>query len=223
MTETAKKRRWPKRVVRCAIALVCLVAVLYAGMKLWSSLAVSHDAPVIGTSLDTAWHAQIGVTTKWYETALNRVGARRYDLRSAAGDPEAILDSIDALLLTGGGDVDPTLYDGNSENAKMVDRDRDRFEMALIEGALNRDMPILGVCRGIQILNVAKGGTLRDLRDDPQSAELHGIGLDSMAAHEVTIAERTKLAKLLAQAGTRSTRFTDKPSARSPNRSASPP
>ena len=100
-------------------------------------------------------------------------------------------------MLAGGGDVDPELYGGDPGGAKLVDRARDDFELALIRGALKRDMPILGICRGIQILNVAQGGALRSLRDDPRLAENHGIGLDSFDAHEVTIVEGSKLAELL--------------------------
>jgi len=80
---------------------------------------------------------------------------------------------------------------------QLVDRDRDQFELALIEGALERDMPILGICRGIQILNVARGGTLRNLRDNAQLASLHGMEVDSMAAHEVDILADSRLAELL--------------------------
>ncbi|MFH1268253.1 MAG: gamma-glutamyl-gamma-aminobutyrate hydrolase family protein, partial [Planctomycetota bacterium] len=134
-----------------------------------------RHAPVIGLSLDTAWHARVGITTTGYEVGLSRAGGRILELRSGGASPEEILGRIDALLLAGGGDIDPELYGGAAADAQLVDPDRDRFELALIQGALEREMPILGICRGIQILNVSQGGTVRNLRDDAKLADAHGI------------------------------------------------
>ena len=126
-----------------------------------------------------------------------RVGARFRSIRPGEGSPEGILDGLDGLLLTGGGDVDPELYGAPLGSAKLVDRHRDDFEIVLIRSALGRDLPILAVCRGIQILNVAHGGSLQDLRSKPKANRLHGIDLDSLRAHEVTILPATHLADAL--------------------------
>ena len=75
---------------------------------------------------------------------------------------EAILDRIDGLLFSGGGDIEPARY-GDAEvhdNTYGIDDLRDRFELDLFMGAIRRDMPILCICRGIQVANVALGGTL---------------------------------------------------------------
>jgi putative glutamine amidotransferase len=79
-----------------------------------------------------------------------------------ANNVETILDRIDGLLFSGGGDVDPARYGDASvhENTYGIDELRDQFELELFIGALNRDMPVLCICRGIQIANVALGGTL---------------------------------------------------------------
>jgi putative glutamine amidotransferase len=74
-------------------------------------------------------------------------------------DPEAVLSHCDAILLTGGGDVDPELY-GSDIDAEDVYRARDEFELELSRRALERDVPLLAICRGHQVLNVALGGTL---------------------------------------------------------------
>jgi putative glutamine amidotransferase len=81
-------------------------------------------------------------------------------------DAAALLDRLDGLLLSGGIDVDPALY-GRPRHPKLgrVDRRRDDFELALTREALARDLPILAICRGHQVLNVATGGTL--LQDIP--------------------------------------------------------
>jgi putative glutamine amidotransferase len=76
-------------------------------------------------------------------------------------DAGALLDRLDGLLLSGGADVDPALY-GQAPHAKLgrVVRNRDEFEVALCREALRRDLPVLAICRGQQVLNVATGGTL---------------------------------------------------------------
>ena len=129
-------------------------------------------------------------------------------MRPGEEDPSRLLDQIDGLLLTGGGDVDPTLYGGSAATAKLVDRQRDDFEIALIAGALERDLPILGICRGVQILNVECGGTLRSLQVDPQLSKRHGIGRSSFDAHEVVIPADSRLAELEGAAPVASTRST---------------
>ena len=187
-------RKWLRRSL-----LVCvgLALVGYVSVKVWRWAAIPADAPVVGISYDTAWHARARISTKNYEIALTRAGAKVLELDSERDRPDDVLDRIDALMLTGGGDIDPALFGGDPALAHLVDRGRDDFEIALIRGALERDMPILGICRGIQILNVLEGGTLRSLREDPQLSKTHGITLSSMSAHDVEIADGSKLAGIL--------------------------
>jgi putative glutamine amidotransferase len=74
---------------------------------------------------------------------------------------DAFLRSIDGLLFTGGGDIDPARYGGNGHDAVyMVNRDRDQLELSMAKLALAQGLPILAVCRGIQVINVSLGGTL---------------------------------------------------------------
>ena len=193
-----KRKRRGRRLLRWAVGTPMVLLVLaYAAFRIWQWLAVPKDAPVIGVSLDTAWHSRLGISDKTYEIAITRVGAKMKRVRPENGSPDAILDEIDALFLTGGGDIDPALYGGQPGLAKLVDRRRDDFEIALIRGALDRDMPILGVCRGIQILNVACGGAIRNLRDNPQLHDTHGIALDSWRAHSVAVTTGSRVAQLV--------------------------
>jgi putative glutamine amidotransferase len=77
------------------------------------------------------------------------------------GHADAMLDGLDGLLLSGGGDIDPARYGGVAvPEVDGVDPARDAWELALVERALERGMPVLGVCRGAQVINVATGGTL---------------------------------------------------------------
>lgn len=121
----------------------------------------------------------------------------------APGRPEdapALLDRVQGLLLSGGSDVDPALY-GAHPHAKLgrVVRERDEFELALCRAALERDMPILAICRGHQVLNVATGGTL--VQDIPSEVK-EPLDHDSAAqrwerTHEVDILQRTRLRAIL--------------------------
>jgi putative glutamine amidotransferase len=78
-----------------------------------------------------------------------------------ADDPDELLDRIDGLMLTGGTDLDPALYGEEPHpETQAFQRDRDEFEIAVAMRAIERDMPVLGICRGMQVLNVAHGGSL---------------------------------------------------------------
>ncbi|OAU91063.1 glutamine amidotransferase, partial [Lacticaseibacillus rhamnosus] len=110
---------------------------------------------------------------------------------------------IDGLMLPGGPDVDPTFY-GEEPHPKigMTLYQKDRFEIALIKAALAADKPIFGICRGIQIMNVAMGGTLyQDLESQyPELKIQHPQAtLGQFATHHVELTAGSKLAKLYGQ------------------------
>jgi putative glutamine amidotransferase len=86
-----------------------------------------------------------------------------------ADDPQESLSRVDGLLLTGGPDVDPSLYGQTPHPSTVVDRERDEFEVPLSREAVARDVPLFAICRGVQVLNVAAGGTL--MQDIPSAIE----------------------------------------------------
>jgi putative glutamine amidotransferase len=106
----------------------------------------------------------------------------------AAETPDELLDRIDGLMLGGGSDVDASSHgsDPHPETAG-TNLDRDRFEIALAQRALERDLPLLGVCRGMQVLNVATGGTLEQHLPDRLGHDLHRPTPGSWAEHEITL------------------------------------
>jgi putative glutamine amidotransferase len=108
--------------------------------------------------------------------------------RRALQDPGELLDRVDALVLGGGADIDPEDR-GIERHPETVgtNPDRDRFEIALARGALERGIPLLGVCRGMQVLNVACGGTLDQHIPDRLGHEIHRPVPGSWAEHEVRI------------------------------------
>lgn len=114
-----------------------------------------------------------------------------------------ILDMVDGLLFSGGADLDPSLYGDASVHPQTygIDKPRDRFELSLIASALERDMPMLCICRGIQVLNVALGGTLiQDIPDQlnrEQPHRQHELGIDSsQPSHSVEAAPDSLLAAI---------------------------
>lgn len=138
--------------------------------------------------------------THTYRNGVTRAGG--IPVLLAPVDDDAVphlLDRIDGLLLTGGGDVDPTLY-GSRPSKEMygIDPDRDRFEMALARHAFQRRLPVLAICRGIQILNVALGGSLiEDIPNEIGSDDHAKIGEEVFVAHQrVRLDETCGLASL---------------------------
>ncbi|MHB8691097.1 MAG: gamma-glutamyl-gamma-aminobutyrate hydrolase family protein [Solirubrobacteraceae bacterium] len=89
-------------------------------------------------------------------------------------DPGQVLDRIDGLILAGGADVDPATYGADPHPATNgTVPERDRTEVALLRAAIERDMPVLGICRGMQVLNAARGGTLIQHLPDVVEHEEH--------------------------------------------------
>ncbi|MCW3048519.1 MAG: gamma-glutamyl-gamma-aminobutyrate hydrolase family protein [Solirubrobacterales bacterium] len=107
-------------------------------------------------------------------------------------DPDEVLDLLDGLVLAGGADIDPATYgaEPHAETHGTVP-ERDSFEVALARRAIERDMPFLGICRGMQLLNVALGGTL--LQHLPESHGHHEhrrvVGSFDGADHQVRLAD----------------------------------
>ena len=135
-----------------------------------------------------------------YEHSLERVGLE-WRLLTPEQDPATALDGLDGVVLSGGGDIDPALY-GEAPHATFSPDEpgRDQFELALSRAAIERRCPVLAICRGVQVLNVAVGGTL--VQDIP--SEMPG-GLDHQVrttpttiAHEVWVTAGTRLAQMMA-------------------------
>jgi putative glutamine amidotransferase len=153
---------------------------------------------------------RLGRTDKWpysraaalpyaYVDAVVRAGGQPVIVNDAR-DPKALLGRVDALVLTGGPDVDPQRYHEDAHPSVYgVDAADDDFECALAEAATVRSIPTLAICRGIQILNVARGGTLyQHIADDPGVAPHGQPGVAGGARqHEVVLDADSLLAEVM--------------------------
>jgi len=111
-----------------------------------------------------------------------------------------VLDGLDGLVITGGKDVDPARY-GQAPHPKTDEprHDRDEWELALLARALKRGLPVLGICRGAQVLNVALGGTLHQHLPDVVGHSRHQAGNAVFSTSRVHVAPGTRLATLIGQ------------------------
>jgi putative glutamine amidotransferase len=134
-----------------------------------------------------------------YITSLEKAGARVKVLEPGRDPLPAALEECDGLLLTGGVDVDPAEYGEAPHPTVELDPARDDYELALARLAIEKDMPLLAICRGSQVLNVAAGGSLiQDLPSQHPGAIGHAVTESKDAiAHDVAIAPGTCLSVLL--------------------------
>ena len=164
-------------------------------------------APLIGicTALERArwgvWDQRAALVPFSYVTALQAAGAVALALPpdpAVAAAPDIVLDLVDGLLVAGGADVDPELYGAPRDpHTQHTVRERDDFEIALTGRALERDIPFLGICRGMQVLNVARGGTL--IQDLPthfgHREHLRVVGGFEDAQHHVHLTPGSRAAR----------------------------
>ncbi|MFJ9948302.1 gamma-glutamyl-gamma-aminobutyrate hydrolase family protein [Kitasatospora sp. NPDC091207] len=156
--------------------------------------------PLIGITsyLDEAawgvWRQPAAVLPRTYLDCVSRAGGTPVLLPPQDGGVERLIGALDGLLLAGGADLDPALYGADPHpRTGRPQPQRDRWESELLAAALDRDLPVLGVCRGLQLLNVALGGDLVQHLPD----ESHQTLPAAYVRQEVTIRPGSRLGAVL--------------------------
>jgi putative glutamine amidotransferase len=170
------------------------------------------ERPVIGlcAALERAqwsvWDQQVILLPRNYIDAVQQAGGFALILapdRRLIEDPDEALQLIDGLVLAGGADIDPGSY-GEQAHAETVGTvpERDRFEIALTAAAIERDLPVLGICRGMQLINVARGGTLLQHLPDQFGHHEHRrvVGSFDGADHDVQLLAGTLALRVAGEA-----------------------
>ncbi|MCH7689025.1 MAG: gamma-glutamyl-gamma-aminobutyrate hydrolase family protein, partial [Planctomycetes bacterium] len=155
----------------------------------------------------------IGITTYGQDEERHFLLPREYvdSVRRAGGLPmlippgesriEKILERVDGLILTGGGDLDPVHYNGSQhESIYMLDAERDTSELNLAKTAIESGFPVLGICRGLQLINVALGGSLIEhLPDVVGEKVIHRLPPREPTEHAITVHQESRLAGILGE------------------------
>jgi len=151
------------------------------------------------------WDVRAAFLPQQYFEAVTSCGAAAVLLPpqpAAESTAEAVLAGLDGLVLTGGVDVQPELYGAQRHPQTDAARaDRDAWELALLRGAGRRGIPVFGICRGLQLINVAYGGTLHQHLPDALRTERYRAGRGVFTTNTVHVDEGTRLAGILGGGG----------------------
>lgn len=135
-----------------------------------------------------------------YVRAVQHAGGRALLVPPCADGIDETLDALDGMIFSGGSDLDPELY-GAEPHPKTVEvrKDRDQAELTLLEAALARDMPVLAICRGSQLLNVARGGDIVQHLPEEVGHDRHAHTPGAMSDHEVGLKSGSRVAQILGE------------------------
>jgi putative glutamine amidotransferase len=144
------------------------------------------------------WRLPAALIPLDYVDAIERAGGRPVLIPPSEEGVAETLDTLDGIVFSGGADLDPARYgaDPHPETDTPQAR-RDAGEMALLEAALERDMPTLAICRGFQLLNVARGGDLVQHLPDEVGTDEHKLVPGVFAQHPVEVKDGTRLAGMV--------------------------
>jgi putative glutamine amidotransferase len=157
--------------------------------------------PIIGITTYARNESRNFTLPMEYVDAIRRAGGIPVLLPPGEPHQTELLGRLDAIILSGGGDMDPALYRGNDhETVYMVDHERDRSEIELARHVLELAVPTLCICRGIQVLNVALGGTLIEhLPDEVGDAIAHRVPPRHPTEHSIRVEPGSRLADIMEQ------------------------
>jgi gamma-glutamyl-gamma-aminobutyrate hydrolase PuuD len=135
-----------------------------------------------------SWHVEAALVPYAYVRAVERAGGRAVLVPPDEDGIEEVLDALDGLVFSGGNDMEPEEYGAEPHPATTgTNPERDRGELALLEAALARDLPVLAICRGFEVLNVARGGDLVQHLPEIVGHEEHRETVGEFSEHTVRV------------------------------------
>jgi putative glutamine amidotransferase len=156
--------------------------------------STSYDEPVAWG----AWNVEAVLVPSAYVRAVQKAGGRALVVPPADDGLEETLAAVDGLVFSGGGDIHPEVYGATPHEAvRGVNPKRDEAELAMLRAALARDMPVLAVCRGSQVLNVALGGDLVQHLPEVVGHDRHLHTPGEFADHEIRVEAETRVGRIL--------------------------
>ena len=183
------------------VLFIILICTIIASPLLSGAEEKKSEPVIVGI---TSWHeGSLTATGNDYINAVIQAGGVPV-LLPVVGQREvipALVNQLDALILTGGADIDPSFYHEDPiPELEFVDQDRDRFEAELLRQAMKKGLPILGICRGHQLMNVVNGGTLWQDFSIQLTGEIkhrQETARKGNPTHRVTIDKSSRLYKIL--------------------------
>jgi gamma-glutamyl-gamma-aminobutyrate hydrolase PuuD len=165
---------------------------------------MERQRPVIGITTYAqeaswgVWRLPAALIPLDYVESVERAGGRPVLIPPSEEGVDETLDALDGIVFSGGADVDPVLYGAEPHpETDSPQAHRDRGELALLRAALERDLPMLAVCRGFQLLNVARGGDLVQHLPEELGHDEHKRVPGEFAEHPVEVKEGTRLASVV--------------------------
>ena len=163
------------------------------------------ERPVVGITAGEhdarwgiSWKGRALLVTSAYLRAVAGCGGIPVALPPAPGAARRVAGRLDGLILTGGADVDPSRYgQGAHPETRMAEPSRDDFELELVAAAETEGLPLLAICRGVQVLNVARGGSLHQHLPDLVGNTDHAAAPGSYGEHRVRIEPASRLGRIL--------------------------
>jgi putative glutamine amidotransferase len=166
------------------------------------------ERPVIGITTYAqraqwgAWDVPAALVPLDYVDAVERAGGRSLLVPPSDEGVEETLTAVDGIVFSGGSDIDPRTYGAEPHTETDAPHERrDRAELALLREALGRDVPLLAVCRGSQLLNVARGGDLVQHLPDAVGSDVHKEVPGMFSEHRVHVVEGSRLGAIVGERG----------------------
>jgi putative glutamine amidotransferase len=150
--------------------------------------------------LSNPWYKEHFSLPALYIDAVRRAGGIPLLIMPGEENLDAILEKVDGIIITGGADIHPSTYGGDPEHPRLteMDTERDRLELALVHQLLGvENIPTLAICRGMQILNVALGGTLHEHVAESLDEDIHRGDDGVWRVHGVSITPKTRAASAM--------------------------